>query len=191
MRTVAVRSVISLATTVILLAHDNGTFVGTPMSQHPHVQLIENFYRAFQRLDPEAMAACYHPEVSFSDPVFRALHGPRAGMMWSMLCERGKTFTLEYSDLWADEQTGRAHWIARYDFTATGRKVVNQVDARFEFKDSKIYTHRDTFDLWKWAGMALGAKGKLLGWLPPVQGAIRSMAMKGLAEYERARRTGH
>lgn len=28
---------------------------------HPNAELIERFYQAFQRLDGEAMAACYAP----------------------------------------------------------------------------------------------------------------------------------
>ena len=39
------------------------------------------------------------------------------------------------------------------------------------------------FDLWRWSGMALGLKGKLLGWLPPVQGAIRKTAGDGLKAF--------
>lgn len=152
---------------------------------HPHAELIEKFYTAFQRHDAETMASCYHADIEFSDPVFRRLRGPRVGAMWRMLFERGKTLTLEYSGVWADDRTGRAHWDARYDFSATGRKVWNRIDARFEFADGKIIRHTDTFDLWKWAGMALGLKGKLLGWLPPVQHVIGKTAMKGLDAFER------
>lgn len=153
--------------------------------QHPNAQLIEKFYTAFQKRDAETMASCYHADVQFSDPVFADLRGPRAGAMWKMLCERGTTLQIEFSDVWADDKTGRAHWDARYDFSATGRKVFNRIDARFEFADGKIIRHTDAFDLWKWAGMALGPKGKLLGWLPPVQNAIRKKAMHGLDEFER------
>jgi hypothetical protein len=32
-------------------------------------------------------------------------------------------------------------------------------------------------------GMALGLKGKLLGWLPPVQNAVKAQAMQGLEAY--------
>ena len=152
---------------------------------HPHAQLIETFYGAFQKRDADTMVSCYHPNVWFSDPVFQDLKGPRAGAMWRMLCERATTLTLEYSGVDADDKTGRAHWEARYDFTATGRKVHNVIDARFEFADGKIVRHADSFDLWRWAGMALGPKGKLLGWLPPVQNAIRKTAMKGLDAYEK------
>jgi ketosteroid isomerase-like protein len=154
---------------------------------HPHAQLVENFYAAFAKRDAEAMVACYHPDIQFSDPVFQDLRGAHAGNMWRMLCERATTLVVEHSGVSADDTTGKAHWEARYDFTATGRKVHNVIDARFEFRDGKIVRHTDTFDLWKWAGMALGAKGKLLGWAPPVQNAIRKQAMKGLDLFESKR----
>ena len=32
--------------------------------------LITRFYQAFQRLDAEAMVACYSDDIVFSDPVF-------------------------------------------------------------------------------------------------------------------------
>ncbi|PKL96597.1 MAG: DUF4440 domain-containing protein, partial [Gammaproteobacteria bacterium HGW-Gammaproteobacteria-7] len=34
---------------------------------------------------------------------------------------------------------------------------------------------------------ALGSKGRLLGWLPPVQNAIRQQAAKGLAAFQKNR----
>lgn len=154
---------------------------------HPHAQLLDHFYTAFARRDAETMVACYHPEIHFSDPVFQDLRGVHAGNMWRMLCERATTLVVEHSGISADDTSGKAHWEARYDFTATGRKVHNVIDARFEFKDGRIIRHADTFDLWKWAGMALGPKGKLLGWAPPVQNAIRKQAMKGLDVFEAKR----
>jgi ketosteroid isomerase-like protein len=154
---------------------------------HPNASLIETFYTSFQKRDAEGMIACYHPDVRFSDPVFRDLEGPRAGAMWRMLCARAKEFSLEFRDVKADDRTGSAHWEARYLFSGTGRHVHNIIDAKFELRDGKISRHDDTFDLWRWAGMALGPKGKLLGWLPPIQSAIRKKAMGGLDEFERSR----
>ena len=153
---------------------------------HSNAELVTRFYTAFQRRDGAAMAACYAPGVVFSDPVFHELQGPRAGAMWRMLCERASSLEIEYRDVRADDRTGSAHWEARYLFSATGRRVHNVIDAKFEFKDGKIVRHADTFDLWRWAGMALGAKGKLLGWLPPIQRAIHQKALRGLDEFERA-----
>ena len=43
-----------------------------------HNALITEFYSAFQRLDAEAMAACYTEDVLFSDPAFGTLHGKDA-----------------------------------------------------------------------------------------------------------------
>ncbi len=154
------------------------------MAMHPNAQLLESFYQAFQKRDAEGMAACYHPEIWFSDPVFVELRGPRAGAMWRMLCERATTLEVTYRDVTADDRTGSAHWEAKYLFTATGRSVHNVIDATFGFRDGKIVRHADSFDLWKWLGMALGPKGKILGWLPPVQAKLRSTAMHGLDAYE-------
>ncbi len=147
---------------------------------HPHAQLLENFYAAFAKRDADAMAACYHPEVVFSDPVFTELRGERAGAMWKMLCHRGKDLRVVSSAISADDSVGRAHWDADYTFSQTGRAVHNVIDATFRFRDGKIVEHRDRFDLYAWTRMALGPVGVLLGWTPMVQNKIRRTAMAGL-----------
>lgn len=153
------------------------------MSKHPHAELITSFYTAFQRLDAEAMVACYHERVTFSDPAFPGLQGDRAKAMWRMLCARAQDFELTFDAVEADAEHGSAHWDATYTFSKTGRKVHNRIDARFRFADGLIIAHEDHFNLRRWAGMALGAKGKLLGWLPPVQNAIRKESARMLDQY--------
>ena len=133
------------------------------------------------------MAACYAADVHFSDPVFPTLHGSEAGDMWRMLTSRAQQFSLEFSDVQADDKHGSADWVATYLFSATGRMVVNRIHATFTFRDGKIVEHTDRFDLWKWSAQALGAKGLLLGWTPLVQGAIRKQAAKGLVGYRAGR----
>jgi len=145
--------------------------------------LIERFYTAFARRDPAAMLACYRPDVAFRDPVFGALTGPQVHAMWRMLAARATDLTIEFAGVAVTERTGSAHWEARYTYSATGRSVHNRIDATFEFRDGLITRHVDRFSLWRWAAMALGAKGALLGWLPPVRAAIRARAAKGLAAY--------
>ena len=154
---------------------------------HLNAQLLTRFYQAFQRQDAEAMAACYAADVHFSDPVFPDLKGAEAADMWRMLTSRAQNFSLEYSDVSADDHQGRAHWVATYLFSGTGRMVVNRIQANFKFRDGKIVEHRDHFDLWKWSAQALGVKGTLLGWTPLVQGAIRKQAAKGLAAFRAGR----
>jgi ketosteroid isomerase-like protein len=142
--------------------------------------LITSFYEAFSKRDAEKMVANYADDVRFSDPVFTDLRGDRAKNMWRMLCDRGKDLVVEFSDVKASGNTGSAHWEAHYTFSVTGKKVHNIIDARFTFANGKISEHIDSFDLWRWMGLALGLKGKLLGWAPPIQNAVRKNGVKGL-----------
>lgn len=154
---------------------------------HPNEALITSFYEAFQKLDAEAMVACYADDVRFSDPVFPDLRGDRARGMWRMLCKRARSFELTFSDVTADDTRGSARWEARYVFSATGRRVHNVISADFELAGGKIVRHTDTFDLWRWTRMALGPAGVLLGWTPLVQGKVRREADKGLEAFLAAR----
>ena len=156
------------------------------MSQD-HQALITRFYQAFQQLDAQAMAACYTDDVLFSDPVFGELRGRDASDMWRMLTSRAKDFSLTFDQVQADGQRGSAHWVATYVFSQTGATVVNDIQARFVFRDGKICEHHDQFDLWRWSRQALGTKGLLLGWTPLVQNAIRAQAQKGLKAFQGSR----
>ncbi len=147
-------------------------------------QLITRFYTAFQKHDAATMAACYHPDVQFSDPVFTDLKGPRAGAMWTMLNQKAEQLKIEFRDVKADDKAGSCHWEAWYPFSATGRNVHNIIEASFEFRDGKIVKHSDRFSFHRWAGQALGTTGKLLGWTPLVQNKVRTMAAKSLAAFE-------
>ena len=144
---------------------------------------IETFYAALDRRDPDAMLACYAPDVRFSDPVFPDLDAAGVAAMWRMLCSRGKDLRVVASAVTADATVGAAHWDATYTYSATGNRVENRIDALFNFRDGLIVRHRDHFDLYRWARQALGAKGLLLGWLPPVQNAIRTQAAAALAAW--------
>lgn len=149
-----------------------------------HKQLIESFYKAFEKRDVQGMIKCYHPEIEFYDPVFQTLKGDEAKAMWRMLCEGAdSSIKIVASNIIADDKTGSAHWEAEYKFSQTGRPVHNKIDAVFKFKDQLISQHTDSFDLWRWSAMALGLKGSLLGWTPFMQNAIRSQAQGRLKKY--------
>jgi ketosteroid isomerase-like protein len=154
-----------------------------------HAALIARFYAALDRRDAETMIACYAPGASFSDPVFPQLDRDGVAAMWRMLCARGKDLRVEVSDIDADVTSGRAHWDATYTYSATGRRVVNAIDATFAFHDGLIARHEDRFDLHRWARQALGFPGLLLGWTGPMQRAIRGRAAQALAAW-RAREEG-
>ncbi|MCF5164609.1 DUF4440 domain-containing protein [Pseudomonas congelans] len=150
--------------------------------------LITRFYEAFAQLDAEAMTACYTDDVLFSDPAFGELRGAQVGDMWRMLTSRAKNFSVVFDQVRADDQTGSAHWVATYLFSQTGRTVVNDIQARFVFRDGKICEHRDHFDMWRWSRQALGVKGLVLGWTPLVRNAVRAQALKGLKTFSESRR---
>ncbi len=144
------------------------------------------------------MAACYADDATFQDEAF-TLNGRREiGGMWGMLTEATKkngldAWKLEFGQV-TDRSAGTgnsrwsAHWDAHYRFSATGRLVVNRIDAEFTFTaQGLIATHRDRFDFWAWSRQALGTPGLLLGWTPILRGKVRQKAAAGLQAYLAAR----
>jgi ketosteroid isomerase-like protein len=150
---------------------------------HPHTALIEKFYTAFSRKDYATMQSCYHEEVEFTDPAFPLLKGIAAKAMWQMLITRSTDLRIEFSNVLADDQRGSCHWEAYYTFTTTGKKVHNKIDASFEFKDGKIYRHKDTFGFYQWASQALGLAGILLGWTPFLSNKVQQTAQQNLQKF--------
>ena len=129
------------------------------------------------------MQACYHDQIVFSDPVFLGLKGNEAKAMWHMLIEAGKDLSIQYKNIQSQDSAGECDWDAHYTFSRTGRKVHNIIHAKFEFSDGKIIKHTDSFDLWRWSGMALGITGILLGWSPLIRTKIRAAARKNLMRF--------
>jgi ketosteroid isomerase-like protein len=149
---------------------------------HPNDELIQRFYAAFGSLDGETMSRCYAPSAHFSDPVFTDLRGEQPGAMWRMLTGRAKDLTISLQGHDADDEQGSAHWLADYTFS-TGRKVHNDVRARFRFEDGLIVDHQDSFSFYAWARQALGPAGLALGWTPMLHAKVRSEARAGLDEF--------
>jgi ketosteroid isomerase-like protein len=145
---------------------------------HPNAQMIARFYDALGRRDAATMIGCYAPDATFSDPVFPALDAAGVAAMWQMLCARGKDLAVVASDIDADEKTGRAHWVATYTFSGTGRRVENRIDARFTFRDGRIVRHEDRFDLPALVAAGAGVEG----------GAPRLAASRANARHARRRR---
>jgi len=115
------------------------------VTDQSNVALLDEFYAAFARLDGVAMAQCYAPDATFSDPVFVGLSGEQPGGMWRMLTSRAKDLTVDLVSRDADETAGSAHWVAHYEFAQTGRPVVNDVHSRFRFVDGLIAEQVDEF----------------------------------------------
>ena len=147
------------------------------MATHPNAAAIERFYRAFDQCDAAIMNELYADDVVFSDPAFGELRGDEVRAMWTMLTGQAKDLSVRASDVRADDESGAAHWRAEYTFTATGRRVVNEIDATFRFgADGKVVEHRDRFSFWRWSRQALGPSAVLLGSNPAGQAVVRRRA---------------
>ena len=151
---------------------------------HPNQRAIVSFHESFAARDAEGMIAAYDPRsIRFSDPVFTDLQGDEPGAMWRMLVGRAADLAVDFRDVSADDESGKAYWEARYTFSKTGRKVLNRVRAEFRFHDGKIVEHRDHFDLYAWTRQALGPIGTLVGWSPLLQAPLRRSAKKELRRF--------
>ena len=154
------------------------------MSADANRALIERLYAAFGECNGAAMTACYAPDAHFRDPAFGDLEGEEIGAMWRMLTGRATDLKIELHEHDADEESGSAHWIARYTFS-TGRPVVNDIQASFRFADGLIADHVDEFDFRNWAKQALGPSGHLVALLPPLRSKARAKALDQLAAFRR------
>ncbi|WP_412540182.1 nuclear transport factor 2 family protein [Longispora sp. K20-0274] len=143
------------------------------------LETIDTLYAALDARDGDAMAACYHPEARFRDPLFD-LRGAEIGEMWRMLTSRSKDLRAEVSDIRVTGDTkALAHWTARYTFGE--RPVVNEVRAAYRFADdARIIDHVDAFDLTYWAGQALGGLPALVTKMPGGAGLLRRKVRRQL-----------
>jgi ketosteroid isomerase-like protein len=150
---------------------------------HTHEKLIRDFFKAFQRNDYRTMQESYHPEASYSDPVFGNLDAAQAKAMWKMLVTSAKDLHITYGDVKANDQEGSCRWDAQYTFSGTGRKVHNQIKSSFVFKDGKIFRHDDHFNFWRWSSMALGGPGLVMGWSPYLLHAVQKRVRGRLEKF--------
>lgn len=143
-------------------------------------QLIHTFYTAFAKKDYNTMQSCYADAAVFNDAVFKNLNSAEVKAMWEMLCKRGKDLQLEFSNIQTTENSATAHWQASYTFSATGRKVINNINAKFEIENGKIVKHTDSFNFYTWAKQAFGFTGTLLGWTTFFKNKVQNGAMANL-----------
>lgn len=149
-----------------------------------HKSLIQTFYNAFIAGDARGMTACYHDDITFTDPAFGTLKGARAKAMWHMLIDRANGQNkVTYSGITITQEVVFAEWTAAYKYGVKKRPVVNHVKATFTFKDGKIYTHRDDFNMYQWSKQALGLPGYLLGWTPFMRAKIQEKTNTLLNSY--------
>lgn len=142
--------------------------------------LLHRWFEGLARLDAEAIAACYHPSASFSDPLFPDLRGERVAWRWRMLVRGASDMRLTYDILAGDERKASVRWRARWRLGGSGRAVSNEVLSTFAFWDGRIVRQVDEFGFWRWSRESLGLPGLALGWIPAVRRAAGRRALAQL-----------
>jgi len=146
-------------------------------------ELIERLYGALNTHDGDAMAACYADDAVFEDPAFGELRDGKVKDMWRMLCASASDLKVDLLEHGAEGTHGHAHWVATYTFR-TGKHVVNDIQARFEFGAVGLITdHRDDFDLRRWARQAIGVTGGALGYTPLLKPFVQRTTNRQLDAY--------
>lgn len=129
------------------------------------------------------MQNCYSDEAVFNDPVFTNLDAEKVRSMWEMLVKRGTDLHINFKIVETTDCSGSVEWIATYSFGPKKRKVINKINAKFEFKNGKIVKHTDEFSFPNWSRQALGTPGLLLGWTSFLKKKVQKTAMKGLKDF--------
>lgn len=150
---------------------------------HSNEALITKLYEGFQRRDYKAMQSCYANDATFNDPVFSNLNAAEVKAMWEMFCVNGKNLQIEFENVKANDSNGSAYWIARYNFSASGKKVTNRIHASFEFRNNAIVKHNDDFNFYKWTVQAFGLGGILLATIPILKNRMKQTALRNLHKY--------
>ena len=137
---------------------------------HPNADLLTRLFTSLARHDHEAMAACYHPDSTFTDIAFDLRGRRQIHAMWHMISEGDLRSTFIVRN--ADDRAGVAAVTDDYTFRATGKPVHNVIESHFRFRDGLIEEQRDFCDEKKWAEQALGG---LPGFLAGRLRFVRSM----------------
>lgn len=165
-----------------------GIYTNQDKIMNSNEEILQKFYYAFQTRDKKSMLECYHDEVEFRDPVYGIVKGVAAKAMWLMILERGNELKIDFRNIKANETDGSVDWSSTYTYSKTERTICNKVHATFKFRDGKIIFHRDSYSVWRWAGMALGFTGYFLGFTPFIQNQIKSDAVTSLKMYIKRKR---
>lgn len=143
--------------------------------------VVDRFFEALRRADVSVIDNCYHPQISYSDPLFEDLRGTRVALRWRMLLTQATSFSLEHSLVFADERKAQVQWTANY--LLNGRSVRIPMLSTLAIWDDLIVRQVDEYDLWKYCRQTHGLTGTLLGGLQFFQKIIKRRARNELERF--------
>ena len=142
---------------------------------------MDRFFEALRRADTNVIDSCYHPQISYSDPLFEDLRGARVALRWRMLLKQADSFSLEHSLVFADERKAQVQWTANYRLK--GRAISIPMLSTLAIWDDLIVRQVDEYDFWQYCRQAQGVAGVLLGGLEPYQKTIKRRARRELERF--------
>lgn len=143
---------------------------------------IRSFYKAFDRRDYKSMNAIYADKASFRDEIFE-LQGKQVLALWYMMVSKDNNLKVTCNQVEVKAHKVTAHWTMAYNFTVTGRPIINNVVSVFEFEGGKVVKQTDSYDFWEWTKQAFGVLGWVLGWSFYARYIVRKQALKSLKVY--------
>jgi SnoaL-like domain len=151
-------------------------------------QQIRKFYADLEQGRAEACIEQLSAEATFEDPIFGKVAAGEVPSLIRFLCANpspGRRFEVHEVQI-HDHERATLRWTAHYIFPTTGRAVANQIETPMSFRDNRIASYADRFDLWRWMGMALGPVGVLFGWTPILQEKVRSTVHSRFVKFKQS-----
>lgn len=148
--------------------------------------VVHDLMAALARHDVEGLERCYHPDVSYGDPMFPELEGrDRVLALWRMVFDRTTGLRVAHRAVTTDKYRGSAACVFTYVIAESGREIETRTEALFHFEDGLIVRHHNEYDFRHWSKVVLGRPtGLISGWTPRLRDSIRSGARKALQAYD-------
>lgn len=148
------------------------------------VPVVDRFFEALRRADDAVINACYHPQISYSDPLFEDLRGARVALRWRLLLREAQSFSLEHELVFADERKVQVQWTV--DYALKGKKIRLPILSTLAIWDNLIVRQVDEYEFWQYSRQAQGFAGLLLGGIEPFQQLVKRRARSDLERFATA-----
>lgn len=132
-------------------------------------ELVTRYFESMAALDIDAMARCWHKQISHSDPLFEDLRGATVRDRWAWQSSHCRRFKLQFNLQFVDERKAQVGWRANYLFGTRPVDIVGRT--ALTLWDGTIVRQVDEFQFSRWSGQAinplwfaLGRIGRMRRW---------------------------
>lgn len=148
-----------------------------------NTQIINKFYKAFEKGDSKKMNSCLSHNIKFDDPALGKAKGDKVKFWWQFLCENAVDFSIDLIEVKADSEKGIAVWKNSYTFKETGKPVTLDIVSKFYFENNLIIKHIDEYDIKSFIKQAFGSTAGIFGGSFLVKKTVRAQSKILLKKY--------